>query len=322
MKPSISVIVLTYNEENNVEACLQSVFDWTDHLFILDSYSTDRTLEIVKKYTNNIYSHPFENQARQLNWALCNLPFKTEWILRLDADEKVTPELKNEILEKLPNLSGEVTGLYMKRRVYFMGRWIRHGGYYPTWLLRIWRRGKAHCEERWMDEHIKIREGKVLFLENDIIDDNHNKLHWWIGKHNSYATREAIDLLNLKHKFVIYDTVPTKLFGTQEQRKRWLKQTIYANMPLFLRPFLYFIYRYVIRLGFLDGKEGLIWHFLQGLWYRFLVDAKIYEVQMRARAEDRNVGEIICEMLESGVESGRLESGKVSTALQESKTRI
>ncbi len=296
MNLSISVVVLTYNEEKNIAGCLDSIQNLVVDIFIVDSYSSDNTLEIVRRYTNKIYQHPFENYAKQFNWALQNLPIKTEWIMRLDADEKVTPELKNELLEKLPGLSDQQTGLYLKRRVYFMGKWIKHGGYYPTWLLRVWRRGKAYCEERWMDEHMKIIEGDVLFLENDIIDENRKDLHWWTGKHNSYATREAIDILNLKYNFLDYDGVSAKFWGTQEQRKRWIKEKIYANLPLFVRPFFYFIFRYVIKLGFLDGKEGLIWHFLQGFWYRFLVDAKVYEIKKRTEAEHKAVRDVIYEL--------------------------
>ncbi len=181
MKLPISVIILTYNEEKNIEACLKSVYDWVDEIFIVDSYSTDKTLEIVKKYTDKIYQHPFENQARQYNWALENLPIKTEWIMRMDAVEYVLPELKEELLSKLPKLEGNITGLYLKRRVYFMDRWISWGGYYPIWLLRIWKNGKGCCEERWMDEHIKVDNGECLFLKNDIVDENKKNLHWWIG---------------------------------------------------------------------------------------------------------------------------------------------
>lgn len=292
----ISVIILTYNEEKNVEACLKSLDGWVEEIFIVDSYSDDHTLEIARTYTDKIFQHPFENQAKQLNWALGNIPINTDWVMRMDADERVMAELRDELMDKLHKLENDVTGLYVKRRVYFMGRWIKHGGYYPTWLLRIWRKDKAYCEERWMDEHMKVTEGRVSFLEADIIDENKKDLHWWIGKHNSYATREAVDILNLKDGFLAYDTIPPKLFGTQEQRKRWIKENIYANMPLFVRPFLYFIYRYIVKLGFLDGKEGLIWHFLQGFWYRFLVDAKIYEIRKRARSEGRSVCEVIREV--------------------------
>ena len=293
-KLDLSVIILTYNEEIHIERCIKSIYGWVNDIFIVDSYSTDKTLEIASRYTNNIYKHEFVNYANQFNWTLENLPIKTEWVMRLDADEYVTDELRDELLEKLEKFPDEIVGLYVKRRVYFMGRWIKHGAYYPIWLLRIWRKGKGYCEQRWMDEHIKITEGKCAFLENDIVDYSLKPLHWWINKHNSYATREAIDLLNYKYWFMKYDEIKPKLFGTQEKRKRWLKMR-YSRLPLFVRPFLYFLYRYFFKLGLLDGKEGLIWHFLQGFWYRFLVDAKIYEIERKAKAEGKSVRDIIRE---------------------------
>ena len=297
MKLPISIIILTYNEEKNIEACLKSVCDFAQDIFIVDSFSTDRTLEIVKEYTDKIFQHPFETQAKQFNWALENLVVKADWVMRLDADEYVTKELKDELYEKLLTVLPEVTGLYVKRRVYFMRRWIRFGGYYPIWLLRIWRNKKAVCEERYMDEHIAITEGKVNFLENDIVEENQKDLHMWIEKHNFYSIRETIDLLNLKYKFFTSNGVTPDFFGTQEQRKRWLKKSFYSRLPLFIRTFLYFIYRYIFRLGFLDGKEGLIWHFLQGCWYRFLVDAKVYEIEKRTLKENKMIQEVIKEVI-------------------------
>jgi hypothetical protein len=179
-----------------------------------------------------------------------------------------------------------------------MGKWIRHGGYYPVWLLRIWRKDKGYCEARYMDEHIKLIEGRPKFLENDIIDENHKNLHFWVTKHNSYATREAIDILNSKYHFLAFDTLENKILGTQETRKRWLKEKFYLKMPLFIRPLFYFIYRYFIKLGFIDGPEGLIWHFLQGFWYRFLVDAKLYEVYKKAGRDKDAIKKFIQEEYE------------------------
>jgi len=190
-------------------------------------------------------------------------------------------------------LNDKVSGLRMRRKVFFLGRWIKHGGYYPIWLLRIWRKGKANYEERWMDEHTKIKEGEILSLKNDIVDDNNKSLHWWIGKHNAYATREAIDILNLKYNFSGNDSLGGALFKSQEQEKRWLKERVYLRMPLFIRAFLYFIYRYFIQFGFLDGREGLIWHFLQGFWYRFLIDAKIYEIYKKSGKDKNNIKKFI-----------------------------
>ena len=285
MKLPLSVIILTYNEEIHLERLLKNIAGWAEEVFIVDSYSTDKTLEIAKKYGCKIVQHPFENQAQQFNWALENLDIKNEWILRLDADEYLTEELKQEIPE-LFNInirksdSQSINGFYIKRRVYFMGRWIKHGGYYPIWFLRLFRKGKAKSEQRAMDEHIVLLEGRAEKLKNDFIDNNKKGLSDWINKHNNYASREAEEIFQ-------YYGSPTslrksdfpKLIGDQPAQKRWLKENLYYRLPLFCRAFLYFIYRYFFRLGFLDGKEGLIFHFLQGFWYRFLIDAKIYEAR-------------------------------------------
>jgi len=274
-KLSLSAVILTYNEEKNIQECLESIKGLVQEIFVVDSYSRDKTLEIARKYKSRIYQHVFENQAAQLNWALENLPFETKWIIRLDADERVTPGLRQELLKSLPKVSEKISGLYLKRRVYFMGRWMKHGGYYPIWLLRVWRQGKALAEQKLMDEHMIILEGGTDFLKNDIEEKNQKDLTWWIGKHNNYSSREAQDLLESKKE----NKIACSLFGRQEQRKRWIKENFYLRLPFFLRSFLYFIYRYFFLLGFLDKKEGLIFHFLQGFWYRFLIDAKLYEAQ-------------------------------------------
>ncbi len=271
MKLPISIIILTYNEEINLKNCLKSVADWADEIFVVDSFSTDKILEIAKKYRTKIVQHKFENQAQQFNWALDNLKIKNEWILRLDADEYLTEELKNEITEKLKNTQNDVNGFYIKRRVYFMGRWIKHGGYYPTWLLRLFKKGKARSEQREVDEHIVLLEGKAKKLKNDFVDENKKNLEWWIGKQNNHSSREVAAISNFQ--FPISNNL-----GGQAGRKRWLKNNLYYKMPLFFRACMYFCYRYFFRFGFLDGKEGLIFHFLSAMWYRFLVDAKLYEI--------------------------------------------
>src|SRR3989344_1884958 len=189
MRNSVAVVILAYNEELNIEKCLKSVAGWADEIFIVDSYSTDKTLEIAQKYGAKIVQHPFKNQAQQFNWALGNLEIKNEWILRLDSDEYLTKELRAEITEKLKNTPHDVSGFYMKRRVYFMGRWIKHGGYYPTWILRLFRKGKARSEKREMDEHIILLEGKAGKLRNDFIDDNIKGLSDWTEKINDYTSR-------------------------------------------------------------------------------------------------------------------------------------
>ena len=275
----LSVIILTKNEEANLPTSIASLQKLDAEILIVDSGSSDRTVEIAQQTGCQVFEHPFENYAQQLNWALQNLPITTPWIVRLDADERLTPELVEELNRILPQTPDDITGYQVKRRVFFMGRWIRHGGYYPTWLLRVWRTGVGTCEQRWMDEHIVLSEGKIASLRHDIIDENQKGLSFWIDKHNRYADREVKDMLNVA-------TESDELLANNEQhsqasQRRWVKKNFYARSPLFLRAFLYFLLRYTIGLGFLDGKEGLIFHFLQGFWYHFLIDAKIYELQKK-----------------------------------------
>ena len=282
----ISVVILTYNEELHIERCIKSLLPVVKEIFIIDSFSSDKTVEIAESLGAKVYQNPWINYALQFQWGLDNCPIETEWVMRMDSDEYILPELQNEISNKMQNIQEDTSGIYIKRRVYFKDKWIKHGSYYPTWLLRIWRYKDGHIEQRWMDEHIKLTKGETIQFENDLVDDNLNDLTWWTTKHNNYATREAVDILNIIHEFINYDEVNSNFFGTQEERKRFLKKK-YANLPLFTRPFIYFLWRYFIKLGFLDGKQGLIWHFLQGFWYRFLVDAKIYEIEKKA--EDSNL---------------------------------
>lgn len=281
MAQDITVIILTFNEAKHIERCIRSLLPITHHIFIVDSGSTDNTVQLAQSLGATVVSNPWVNYAQQFNFGIKHNPFNTHWLMRMDADEYLLPELADEINRKLPTLPAEISGLYVKRRVVFMEKWIRRGGYYPIWLLRIWRNGMGLCEESWMDEHIKVFGGTTLELSNDLVDHNLNNLTWWTTKHNHYAIREAIDLLNIRYNFSNAEIVEPRLFGTQEQRKRFFKIK-YASLPLFSRPFIYFLYRYFFKLGFLDGKKGLIWHFLQGFWYRFLVDAKIFEVYLKA----------------------------------------
>lgn len=282
---SLSVIVLTLNEEKHIGRCIASVQSFAKEVFVVDSYSSDRTAQIAEMVGAKLYRSAFVNHAAQFNWGLDNLPINTDWVMRLDADEYVTPELTCEIGATLDTLPDDVSGLYVTRRVHFMGRWIKHGGYYPTRLLRIWRAGRGRCERRWMDEHIYVTGGRTLTLRNDIVDDNLHGLTSWTDKHNKYATREAAEALNARYTFATYDVVASKYFGTKEQRKRWLKEHIYARLPLGLRAFLYFMLRYFVRGGFLDGYPGFVFHVLQGFWYRLLIDAKVFEIEQKMRAE-------------------------------------
>lgn len=276
----ISVIILTFNEEKHIARCIKSLSAFTDKVFIVDSGSTDKTIEIAESLGAKVAVNQWVNYATQFNFGIENNPFKTKWLMRMDSDEYVLPELSEEINQKLSSMPEEISGMYIKRRVIFFEKWIKHGAFYPMWLMRIWRNGHGICEESWMDEHIKLFQGNVIHLEKDLVDHNLNNITWWTQKHNLYSIREVIDLLNIKYNFRDFVAVEPKLLGTQEERKRYLKVK-YASVPLFTRPIFYFIYRYFLRLGFIDGKQGLMWHFLQGFWYRFLIDVKIYEIYQR-----------------------------------------
>ncbi|HIF9217879.1 TPA: glycosyltransferase family 2 protein [Photobacterium damselae] len=281
-KARISVIILTYNEEKHISRCINSLKSFSDKIFIIDSNSTDKTVEVAESLGAIVYKNKWPgNHAAQFQWGLDNCPIETEWVMKMDADEYVTDELSIEITQDLNKIESSVSGIYIKRRVFFMGKWIKHGGYYPTWLLRIWRYKDGHMEQRWMDEHIHLSKGSTIQFKNDIVDDNLNNLSWWIEKHNNYATREAADTLNAIYVFSPSTGVIPDFWGTQEQRKRFLKLK-YVRLPLFVRPLIYFVYRYFIKLGFLDGKVGLMWHLLQGFWYRLLVDCKIFDIKRRA----------------------------------------
>lgn len=284
----LTVVILTFNEELHIERCISSLNSIADRICICDSFSTDNTVELAKAAGADVLQNPWTNHAQQFNWALDNFDIDTEWIMRMDADEFLTLELAEEIHQHKSLRAPEISHYYIKRRVHFMGKWIRRGDYYPVWLLRIWNDKSARCEARWMDEHIKVNSGSGGRLLNDFVDENLNDLTWWTDKHNRYATREAVDILNTIYGFTIGDEISPRLFGSQAERKRWFKMC-YVKLPLFFRPILYFIYRYFLKLGFLDGKAGLIWHCLQGGWYRFLADAKIAELYYRSGKDPEHV---------------------------------
>lgn len=271
-KVPISVIILTYNEEEDIEASFKSVYDWADEIFIVDSYSTDKTLEIAKKYTDKILQHEFEDYGKQRNWAQENIQTENEWVFHLDAGEKVTPELVDELKKVFENLTDEA-GFLLPRRAVFMGKWIKHGGHYPSYHLRVFKKNLGGCENRLYDQAFYVT-GRVKTLKGDIVDTMASDLDRWILRHNKWSNLEALEILGLMNS----NPIKGNIKGSPIEQKRWLREQYY-KIPLFLGPFLYFFYRYFLKLGFLDGKEGLIFHFLQGFWYRFLVDAKVYEMK-------------------------------------------
>lgn len=279
-KTRLSTIILTFNEELHLERALRSVSDFSKEIFIIDSFSTDRTLEIAHAHGAVVLQNKFVNQATQFQWALDNAPITGDWILRLDADEIIESDLAVEIAQKIPTLKPEIVGINLKRKHIFMNRWVRHGGRYPLVMLRIWRKGHGRIENRWMDEHIVISGGKAITFEGGFADHNLNDLTFFTDKHNKYATREAIEVLNQRMRLFPRDRSVTKESTSLQTAVRFfIKEHIYNHIPFTISAPLYFLWRYIFQLGFLDGRSGLIYHFLQGYWYRFLVGSKVMELE-------------------------------------------
>lgn len=273
---SVTVVILAFNEARHIARVLRSVAAIADSVVVVDSGSTDRTVEIARAMGAEVLTNSFVNQAQQFNWALEQLSSGTDWVLRVDADEVVSSALASEINARLPALPDDVVGLTLPRHMAFLGQPIRHGGVFPAHVLRLFRFGRGRSEERWMDEHIAV-EGRVEMLEGELLDDNLNPLGWWIDKHNRYASREALQVLLEERRSG--GAASTAVMGRQATTKRWIKRTVYGRMPAGLRAVAYFLYRYLLRGGFRDGYPGLVFHVLQGFWYRFLVDAKLFEAR-------------------------------------------
>lgn len=263
----ITAIILTYNEEKHIERCLRSALEVSNRVYVIDSPSTDRTQELCRNFPNvEVVEHKYPgNQAEQFNWALDHLNIETEWILRLDADEYLSEDLINEIKEKLPQLPSDVTGCVMKRDVVIMGRRIKHGKLKTHKFLRLWRTGKGRIENRIMDEHAILTEGRAIELQHYFFDENLNGIEVWIKKHLDYANRE-VAIYNGGH-----------VSDGAEIGKRNSQKARYYTLPMFHRGFWFFILRYIFLGGFLDGKAGFVWNFMQCWWYRTLVDVKLEE---------------------------------------------
>ena len=275
MTLDLTIVVLTHNEELNIPECLKSLQPLGCKVLVVDSGSTDRTRQIARETGAEVFEHPFQNYGAQRNWAQASLPISTEWVLHIDADERLTTELCASIGRALGDPDDRTNGFLLRRRAVFMGRWIKHGGVYPTYHARLFRKDRGRCEDRLYDQHYVV-QGKVERLSGDMID-NTAELSAWTVRHSRWAEMEARELLAGGNQ---QGRLAGKLLGTPIERKRWQRERIYNRLPLLIRPFLYFVYRYFLRLGFLDGRQGLVFHFLQGWWYRFLVDALILESRL------------------------------------------
>ena len=268
----ITAIILTYNEEVNIKRCIDSLSPLVERIVVVDSYSSDKTVEIAKSLGVEVYSHSFVNQAKQFIWALDNIDIYSPWIIRFDADEEMTEKARLELEDLLiKNENTNVNGIVLRYEVEFIGKKLRHGGIYPFKKMFVFKKGKAHMEDRAMDEHIILDEGISIEMKNDCLHHDFKGLSSWIDKHNTYSTREANSF------FEKTDNENAKKLNKSAKKKRFFKDKLYYKLPMGLRAHLYFVYRYYFKLGFLDGKEGKIFAFMQAYWYRYLVDAKIYE---------------------------------------------
>ena len=276
MKLPISAIILTYNEAANISACLEGIAGLAEEIFIVDSGSTDSTLDIARKFTDKIYTHPFENFARQRNWAQDTLPLRYEWVLHLDADEIVSEELRRA-LENIFSTLSDSDGFMFPRRTMFRGRWIRYGGHYPVYHLRLFKKACGRSEERLYDQNYIVR-GKVSAIKGDIINTINPDLMQWKSRHKQWALLEAQEVLFNKNR-----VMNIGFWGNPIERRNWLRYKIYYALPLFIRPCVYFTYRYLFRLGFLDGRQGLVFHFWHGFWYRMLVDIRIGQLDKQRK---------------------------------------
>ena len=284
----LTVVILTKNEEKNIRKCVESFQGIAKRFVVIDSFSTDKTQVLCRQLNQELmlqgsrldfYQHKWVDYASQLNWGLTHTNITTEWSMRMDADEELTRDLAIEIEQRLGFLKPPVNGVIVRRRLIFMGKWIRHGGRYPEYLLRIFRTGKAACEQKIMDEHMILFEGIMVKFRNDLIDNNQKDLEWWTSKHNWYSNREVLDYqkrMKCREDDLLKES---KKSNREAVIKRKLKNKGYYKLPKFWRAHIYFIYRYYFKLGFLDGPEGKIFHFLQAYWYRFLIDAKMYQCE-------------------------------------------
>ncbi|MEM7794478.1 MAG: glycosyltransferase family 2 protein [Cyanobacteria bacterium P01_C01_bin.118] len=283
-KIPVSVLIPAKNEEANLPACLESVAQ-ADEVFVVDSHSEDRSVEIAESYGAHVVQFDFNGRwPKKKNWSLDNLPFRNEWVLIVDCDERITLELWTEMAEIIA--ASEVDGCYLNRRVYFLGKWIRHGGKYPDWNMRFFRHAKGRYEnlnteeiqntgDNEVHEHVVIEGGNVGYLKNDMLHIDFRDLFHWLARHNRYSNWEARVYYNLLTGMGDDGTIGANLFGDSVQRKRFLKK-IWVRLPF--KPFLRFVLFYFVRLGFLDGYPGYVYGRLLSQ-YEYQIGVKLYELQ-------------------------------------------
>ncbi len=277
--PSLTIIILTFNSAASLAQVMQSCRNLSPRVLVVDSGSTDGTIALARSLDCEVVSHPFENYSRQRNWAQQYAQLAPDdWVLHLDSDEVLSPELAASIRQALAAPPPNVDGFLMRRLSYFLGRPIRHGHINPSWHLRLFRAGQGACEDRLYDQHFLV-PGKTQTLDGLLLDLQLTTLEAWTAAHNRWSTAEAREVTQQRSRDNDARTLPASLRGDIRMKKRWLKNNIWYRAPLLARPLAFFLYSYVLRGGFLDGKAGLVYHFLQAFWFRFLVDAKIMELR-------------------------------------------
>lgn len=290
----LSIIILTYNEELHIRRALDNVCSFAQNVYVVDCFSIDRTRHICSEFDNvQVIEHAWPgNQAEQFNWALENLPISTKWVFRLDADEYITSELKKEIEERLPTLPDDVSAVITPLGRSFRGRLLKHGIVNGVKMIRLFRYGKVRYEQRLMDEHLEILNGKTISFEHQFVDDNLLPIGKFIDKHNNYSSREAAILLDAEFGLTQLPEDDGTGYAKDVAKKR-VQKAKYAKMPLYWRALGYFIYRYIFKLGFLDGIQGFEWDFFQGLWYRMLIDAKINEIKKKSSGDKDKIRQLL-----------------------------
>ncbi|MEP6611533.1 MAG: glycosyltransferase [Mucilaginibacter sp.] len=290
MNAQFSFIIITYNEEVHLPRLLESIKNLQAPVFVLDSGSRDNTVAIAKDYGAAVLQHAFENHPMQWDFALKNFNVKTPWVICLDADQVVTAELNQKLSAFKDEDYGDIDGIYFNRKNYFKGRWIKHGGYSPFYLLKMMRFGVGYSDLNEGMDHRMVVPGKtVIWKDGVIIEENlkENNISFWIAKHNRYsdlvAQEEVERMMQIRSQ-----TVKPHFWGSPDERTAWLKQ-LWWKLPRYVRPMLYFIYRMFFQLGILDGRTGVIFHFLQAFWFRLVVDIKIDEILKQKQGNEAGV---------------------------------
>ncbi len=276
MAVPVSVLIPTLDEEVNLPECLASVA-WADQVFVVDSFSHDRTVAIAREHGTHVVQHEFESYSRQKNWALDTLPFRHDWVLIVDADERVTLELRSELETVLA--APQCAGYYVNRRFIFLGHWIQHAGWYPSWNLRLFRHRLGRYDDRAVHEHI-VLDARAGYLQHDVLHHDRRSLEAYVARHNRYSTLEAQARFKAECNAADRAKLPVSLLASPVQRKRYLRERVWPKIPL--KPLALFVYMYVIRRGFLDGYPGLalcVFHAFQ----EFMVGLKLAELR-RSRA--------------------------------------